>query len=231
MKNKTFLGFIATSSLLLSTSWAFAGAITGTSSSRPNTYNITIEKAELCQSAACSNPFLLGSTTGTFDISSATAGADVGKLIDISGIPLYQTWSHVRVTVSTTFSMAATGACQTNGTNVTNRATPFTGGGGYANSGAGGGGALQTMILPNQAVIRAVGGGLAAYDYTTNGITQTDGASNFTMTIAMSSPYTCTGVMPRIEVQFDTSTAFGYDAGCNFAFPQPPTITITATDP
>ena len=225
MKNIYFFTFITASSLILGSSPTLADAIAGTLSTRPTAYNVTLEKAELCRTAACTNPYVLGSATGTFDISSAAAGAEVGKLIDISGIPLYQTWTHVRVTVSSTFSMAATGACQTNGTSVTNRATAL---GAYANAGAAGGGALQTMVLPNQAVIAAA---VAGYTYSTNGITQTDGATNFTMTIALTSPYTCKGVMPRIEVQFDTSNAFGYTAACTFSFPQPPTITITATDP
>ena len=51
------------------------------------------------------------------------------------------------------------------------------------------------------------------------------------MTIALAEPYTCTGEMPRVEIQFDTSQAFGYTAGCGVMFPQPPTITITAEDP
>lgn len=214
----------------MGTNQVLADAIAGTVGARPDTYNVTIEKVELCRSTACSNPFVLGSVSGTFDIASATAGADIGKLVDISGIPLYQTWTHVRTTLSAQFSMAmSTGACRTNGTDIAARNTAFAG---YNNGAAAGNGALQTMYLPNQAVIQTAAG-LGAYNYSNNGITQTDDAASFTMITALSSPYTCTGVMPRVEVKLDTSAAFGYVGACanNMTFPQPPTLTITATDP
>ncbi len=209
---------------------AEAGEITGTSSGRPNTYNVTVTKAELCRSAACVDPFVLGTVSGTFDIASALAGQEVGKLVDITGVPLYQTWSHVRLTISSTFSLAADdGTCATNGTDNTNRGAVLAGLGNAVASGGGGAGTLQTMVLPNQASVIAAG--IVGFDYSTYGITQTDSASDFTMTVALSAPYTCKGEMPRVQVQFDTAEAFGYNGGCNFTFPQPPTITITATDP
>lgn len=231
MKQFSLSAFVAASCLLIGAGSASAGAIAGTGSGRPTTYNVTVNKVELCRSSACVAPFVLGTVTGTFDIASATAGQEVGKLIDLSGIPMYQTWTHARITVSSTFSMAADDTtCATNGTNITNRDADLTGGlANFVVSGGGGAGSLQTMVLPNQARVAALIGG---FDYTTYGITQTEDASEFTMTVALSAPYTCTGEMPRIEVQFDTSEAFGYNTACNaFAFPQPPTITITATDP
>lgn len=230
MTKLSFPIFVVASCVIVGSGAAQAGQITGTSSGRPTTYNVTVTKAELCRTSACANPFVLGTVSGTFDIASANAGQEVGKLIDISGIPLYETWSHVRITVSTTFSLAADdGTCATNGTNNTNRAAALAGLGNAVASGGGGAGTLQSFALPNQAAV--VAAGVAGFQYSTYGVTQTDGASEFTMIVALSSPYTCKGEMPRIEVQFDTSEAFGYDGGCNFTFPQPPTITITARDP
>jgi hypothetical protein len=205
---------------------AHAGAITGTTGSQATRYDVTVKKVELCRSSSCSDPFVLGTKTAIFDIASANAGAEVGQFINLEGIPLFQTWSHVRVTLSTTFTITGDdGTCRTNGGTGVRTA--------FSSGAASGGTALAaTMELPNQATVRAAGGGLATFDYSDYGITQTDGASEFTMTVALSSPYTCKGEMPRVEVGFDTSEGFGHTGGaCNVIFPQPPTVTITATDP
>ncbi len=202
-----------------------ASPITGTNSGQATRYDVTITKVELCRSATCTAPFVLGSSSKVFDIASASVGEEVGKFIDLEGIPLFQTWSHVRVTMSTSFVISGDdGTCKTNGGSGTRAAFL---------AGAASGGAVlpATMQLPNQATVQAVPG-LAGFNYSTYGITQTDGASQFTMTIALASPYTCKGELPRIDVKFDTSQAFGHGGGaCTVTFPQPPTVTITAEDP
>lgn len=211
---------------LFGSSFGKADPIAGTQSGAVTRYDVNVLSVELCRSSSCDNPFVMGSGNKVFDIASVGAGAEVGQFIDLAGIPLHETWTHVRVTLDTTFTIQADdGTCQTSAGAAGTR------GAFLAAAASAGTSAARQIELPNQATIRAAGGGLAAYDYTTNGIVQTDGANTFQMTIAMSSPYICTGEMPRIEVQFDTSQAFGYVAGCGVMFPQPPTITITALDP
>jgi len=212
--------------VIASNSIAYAGAITGTTGVSASRYDVTVTKVELCQEAACTNTFTLGQTTKTFDIASASAGADVGNYISLKGIPMFRTWSHVRATLSTDFSITANdGTCMTNGNTSANR-------GAWAASVAAGAAGTETasvLKLPNSALVVAALG--AGFNYTTYGIIQTDSATSFTMTTALSTPYTCIGKMPRVEIKFDTSAAFGYTGGCGQMFPQPPTITITASDP
>ncbi len=208
---------------LLNVQASYAGAIGGTTGAAVDRYDVTVTKVELCRSSVCSNPYTLGSGAKVFDIASAAAGGEVGKFIDLSSIPMYQTWSHVRVTMSTTFTISADdGTCQTRAGAAGAR------GAWTAGAASGGAQAARQLELPNQALVAASIGG---FTYSTYGIDQTDGATSFTMTIALSSPYQCKGEMPKIEVKFDTSEAFGYTGGCAQMFPQPPTITITATDP
>lgn len=204
---------------------AYAGAITGTTGTSASSYKVTVSKVELCRSSACSNPFVLGQATKVFDIASAAVGSDVGNYISLKNIPLYQTWTHVRVTLSTDFTITANnGTCMTNGNTSANRGAWAAGTG----AGAAGTETASVLKLPNEALVKA---SIPGFTYTTYGIVQTDDATQFTMTVALSTPYVCKGVMPRVAVKFDTSEAFGYTAGCGQMFPQPPTITITAFDP
>ena len=216
---------------------AFAGAITGVPSAAATRYDVTVTKVELCRSTACTNPFTLGSKTKVFDIAAAAVGSDVGTYISLKDIPLWQTWTHVRVTLSTAFTIKGEGTaapgCMTDGSTSAGR-------GAWAQPAAtvAGTSTASVLHLPNQALITALPG-MGAFTYSTYGITQVDNATSFTMTVAMTTPYTCKGVMPRIEVKFNTSEGFGYiDANasgtCNAGdamFPHPPTITITASDP
>ncbi|OEJ68890.1 hypothetical protein [Magnetovibrio blakemorei] len=204
-------------------------AIPGTTAAA-DSYEITVTKVELCRTSACAAPYTLGSGNKTFDISSATAGADVGQYISLEDIPLYQTWSHVRVTISTTISIKGQGtdnapqACKT-GTGLASGAHTAVGTGVVAV----GAGTLQSLVIPNDNV-----GGLATADYTAFNFAKTAGAATATITYALSTPYTCKGTLPRIEVKFNTSAALGLvqtGAGTCGVFPRPPDVTITATDP
>lgn len=201
---------------------AAADPIPGTNSAPAAVYEVNVLQAELCRSAACTNPYILGSGNQVFDIGSVSAGAEVGQFVDLQNIPLFETWSHVRVTLDTTFTIQGGDAnCQTGG-------GPGTRGAFLAGVAGPGNGTPTQMELPNEAIIPG------AYTYASDNIVQTDGDPTFMVTVPLTQPYTCTGEMPRIEVQFDTSQAFGYNAGggCGGAiFPQPPTITVTAFDP
>lgn len=197
-----------------------------------DTYNISISKVELCRTSACSNPYVIGSGSKTFDISSSTAGADVGGFVNVEGIPLYQTWSHVRVTLGTTITISAAGtdnngvACSTNSANGASSHTAL------GVPSAGGTGTLQTFVVPNAG---GVAGGPIASEYTTFNMTKVDNSSSMTVLYPLTSPYICTGVMPKIAVEFNTQNTMKFlDAGggaCTLAYPMPPTVTITVSDP
>jgi len=179
--------------VIASNSIAYAGAIAGTVGAAATRYDVTITKVELCQEAACTNTYTLGQTTKTFDIASASAGADVGNYISLKGIPKFRTWSHVRVTLSTAFTIQGEGPlCMTDGSAGTRAglATPVATVAGTSTASA--------LQLPNQATVRGLPGA-GAFTYTTYGIIQTDNATSFTMTVALSKPYTCKGKMPRVE--------------------------------
>jgi len=200
---------------------------------RPSIYEVTIKKVEICQDVACSTSYTIGESDKPFDISSATAGAEVGSFIDISGIPLYQTWTHVRVTISSTFSVGATwtdgdgDACGTSNPTVASGHAAV-----YAGS-VGGTATAANFVIPNVGFSTII-----QSDYDTYNLTKANGAATATIIFPLTAPYTCTGIMPKIEVQFDTSAGFGYLPGtaagvgtaCQ-AFPMPPTVTITVTDP
>jgi len=230
MKKKLFLPISFVVGALLS--FEAEAAIPGTAA-QASTYQITVTQVELCQDSACTVSFLIGSGSKSFDIAASTAGADVGNYIDISNIPLHQTWSHVRVTISTTISVGATwndgdgDACGTsNATQASGHAAVYAASVGGTATGA-------DFVIPNvgfSTVVQA--------DYDGFNLSKANGASTATITYPLTTPYTCKGVMPLIEVQFNTSTAFGYIPGtaagvgtaCQ-AFPRPPDVTITATDP
>jgi len=217
---------IAALLVIVSNSIAYAGAITGTTGAPASRYDVTVTKVEVCQDAACTNSFTVGQTTRTFDIASAAVGADVGSYISLKGIPMFKTWTHVRATLSTDFTITANdGTCATNGSGAAGGNRGAWGAGANLAAGAETASVLQ---LPNEAFVQGALG--AGFNYATYGIAQSDDATSFTMTVALSTPYTCIGKLPRIEIKFNTSEAFGH-AACTQLFPQPPTITITASDP
>jgi len=224
--------FILVSAFFASVSLTVEAAIPGTAA-QPSTYNITITKAELCRSSACSNPFLLGSGNKSFDISAASAGADVGNFVDISQIPLFQTWTHVRVTISSTISVGATWTDGDGDACGTSNATQASGHAAVYAASAGGTAAAANFVIPNVGFST-----IAQADYDGFNLSKTNGASTATVTYPLTAPYVCKGVMPHIAVEFNTASAFGYIPGtaagagtaCQ-AFPRPPDVSITVFDP
>jgi hypothetical protein len=213
---------------------AAAGAATPGTSASPTGYKVTVTKVELCRTSACSSPFVIGSVTRDFDIASATAGSDVGSYISLSGIPLYQTWSYVRVTLDPAFVITASGnddqgtACNTDSTDASSGHTAL----GIATAVAA---SAQTLYVPDYNAF-AAGVPSQAADFTPKNLDKTAGG-NLTVLYPLTSPYTCKGTMPKIEVKFDTSNSVNfYDingagaGGQCRAYPMPPTVTITVTD-
>ena len=230
---KQFIGIgILSSVVLFSSVSSSLSAIPGTAT-QPSTYQITISQIELCQDANCATSYVIGSGSSSFDISSAAAGAEVGGYVDISGIPLFQTWSHVRVTISTTISVGGTWTDGDGDNCGTSNAAQASGHAAVYSASVGGTATPANFVIPNVGFSTIV---LA--DYTAANMTKANGANTATITYPLTTPYTCKGPMPRIEVQFNTGSAMGFVDGtaagvgtaCQ-AFPRPPSVTITVSDP
>lgn len=90
-------------------------------------YEIQIQQVEFCKSSACSDPFLVASTSQTFDISSVGVGAAVGNYANLDNVPA-GIYTHVRSTISPsiTFSAAAAGNCASGRTGYTEIYNPTT---------------------------------------------------------------------------------------------------------
>ena len=87
-------------------SFVFGQVFAADNIATPSTYKVTMKKVELCTSAGCLNPTLLAEKDGTFNIASATAGADVGDWISSFALEVGLTYTHIKATLSTTMTMA-----------------------------------------------------------------------------------------------------------------------------
>ena len=73
--------------------------------STPTKYEVTMKKVELCTSSACTTTTVLAEKDGTFDIASASAGADVGSWITGYALEVGTTYTHIKATISSTFTI------------------------------------------------------------------------------------------------------------------------------
>lgn len=210
-------------------SWSFAQT-TGPATR----YDVQVQQVELCTGNGggngCDNPFVVGTGNKTFDIASASVGAQVGSYASTAGIPVGVTYSHVRVTLSRTFTIVGTvtgvtgvggtGNCRTGGTDATGF-TATTGGTGLNTAGTA---TAQLLNVPNA---NAFGAGIPTFP---SSFKVTDNDPIMTMTIALTAPFTAALNQPTINVSFNTQTAVGASndgtGGCRM-FPQPPSVSIT----
>ena len=88
--------------LLFNKSYAASGSGPATE------YKVTMKKVELCEDSACATSTTVGDKNMPVDIASATAGADVGSYAPTTGLPLGKTYTHLRVTISRTFTVTGT---------------------------------------------------------------------------------------------------------------------------
>ena len=70
-------------------------------------YTITMKKVELCEDVACTTSIVVGERDMEADIAGSTAGADVGNFAPTTGLPMGKTFTHIRVTISRTFTITA----------------------------------------------------------------------------------------------------------------------------
>ncbi len=168
-------------------------------------YNITVNKAELCSSAACADPFVVANASKGFDIASGTVGSAIGSYTSLESLPKDRTFTHIRVTLSRTIGVAGStadpgnvgGTCGTDSGDAS--ATPTIAGVGII----GGGGTEQNLVAPDEA---AFGGGTVppVGSYAALGITLTS-ATEMTFMTALATPFTMTDVPPVIDIAFETA--------------------------
>ncbi len=217
-------------------------------SGQASEYSITMSKVELCSDSACTTAVTLSDGSRSFDIASSSAGADVGSYAEITGLRTGDTFSHVRVTISRTFTITGyaddtgtgNGWCRTNAGAQANNTT-FAPGNHEANGTDAENNAVSqsmTIMDDNQGApgpsTNDAGNLGAAWNYNTPtfATSMTISGNDVLLIYAMSSPFTVAEVMPTVEVKFNTSTAMGVhktaanNAGCNL-YPAEPSVTIT----
>ena len=99
--------YLLTSLICLNSFQAFG--VTGAAT----TYKITMKKIELCTGAplanehdtTCTGAVVVGTGNTTFNISSVTAGADVGNFVSTAGLPIGTTFTHARPTMNREFTI------------------------------------------------------------------------------------------------------------------------------
>lgn len=221
--------------ILLFTFFIIERGYTASGEGQPTQYQVTMKKVELCTDLACTAPYVVGERDMDADIASVTAGADVGNFAPTTGIPPGIVYTHLRVTISRTFTITASisvdgGLCRTDGgDNAT--ATQMTVG---ASSGTA---VAETMYLVNAGSYGAsdgtrdgaVGSSNIDIDYSSpsSAKSMTVSGDNAVMTYELTSPYQKTLRAPVIKVKFNTATAVGVeDTACSMWINEP-TVSIT----
>ena len=220
--------------ILLFTFFIIERGYTASDEGQPTQYQVTMKKVELCTDLACTAPYVVGERDMDADIASVSAGADVGNFAPTTGIPPGIVYTHLRVTISRTFTITASisvdgGLCRTDGgDNAT--ATQMTVG---ASSGTA---VAETMYLVNAGSYGAsdgtrdgaVGSSNIDIDYSSpsSAKSMTVSGDNAVMTYELVSPYQKTLRAPVIKVKFNTSTAVGVeDTACSMWINEP-SVTI-----
>jgi hypothetical protein len=221
--------------ILLLTFFIIERGYTASDEGQPTQYQVTMKKVELCTDLACTAPYVVGERDMDADIASVSAGADVGNFAPTTGIPPGIVYTHLRVTISRTFTITASisvdgGLCRTDGgDNAT--ATQMTVG---ASSGTA---VAETMYLVNAGSYGAsdgtrdgaVGSSNIDIDYSSpsSAKSMTVSGDNAVMTYELTSPYQKTLRAPVIKVKFNTATAVGVeDTACSMWINEP-TVSIT----
>ena len=211
--------------------------------STPTKYEVTMKKVELCTSSACTTTTVLAEKDGTFDIASASAGADVGSWITGYALEVGTTYTHIKATISSTFTIRGyLTDDDSNGLSedyCVTAASPITASSGtspaiVAESSATTNADMSWMV-PNRedADNGAFYGSTTATTFDANGITKVNDAATFTWIGALSSSYTPTASSaPKITIKFDVTSqlqAAGVSNQCGI-YVKPPKVSVTLTD-
>ena len=217
-----------------------ASAYSADNIATPTKYQLTMKKVELCSSITCSNSTVLAEKDGTFNIASTSAGADVGNWITAFALEVGRTYTHIKATISTTFTIAGyTTNSDISSDNCLTAASPNTASdhaqGPIVAGSSSTSGADMSWILPNK--LDADNGspyGDLTTSFSDNGVTKGNAASTFIWTGALSSSYIpTTNSAPKITIKFDVtnqlkSTQAGADT-C-YMWIEPPTVGVTLSD-
>ena len=217
----------------------FAGTITGT----PTKYETTMTKFELCTSSACTTTTVLGTKTATFNIASASAGADVGDWISSFSLEVGTTYTHVQATINVTFTIAGyitdddsngltADYCVTSASPATaaSATTPA-----IVVESSSTTNADMARVVPN---MTGTDYGDLTSSFNTNGITKTDDASTITWIGALTSSYTPTASSaPKFTMSFDVTNmlqAYGTEVSSGVydcaIYVKPPAVSISISD-
>ena len=219
--------------VLLFTFFIIERGYTASDEGQPTQYQVTMKKVELCTDLACSTTYTVGERDMDADIASVSAGADIGAYAPTTGIPPGIVYTHLRVTISRTFTVTANistsgASCKTDGGNNAT-ATQMTLGlkNGLAAA------VPETMFLNdegeyNPANGTKAGGGAMDVDYSDpeSAKAMTVSGDTAVMTYELVSPYQKTLRAPIIKVKFNTATAIGVDDTACAMFINEPTVTI-----
>ena len=175
-------------------------------------YIVTMKKVELCEDSACATSTTVGDSSKPVNIASVSAGADIGSYAPTTGLPLGTTFSHLRVTVSRTFTV--TGSVTAGSTDcVTDGGTDSTA---THLLDAGTGTAVSTTMYLSDADGYAVSDGdndadqiTMSYSSPTYATTMTVSGDTAVMIYKLTSDYTVGLRAPTIKVIFNTDTALG----------------------
>ena len=170
--------------------YANCPTIDGTETCGPaTTYQITVEKVEFCTSSACANPVTVASSTTSFNIASAAAGAAVGEYANLDSVDA-GIYTHVRTTLSPNVSYLAPveGGCS-----AVTSSTP-----------------VSVATIPNLAVLLQASQNEdfnLAYDGT-----------NLIHRFELSSPIAISkaGSLPQVQIDFSTSNAHICHGGVSY---------------
>ena len=221
--------------ILLLTFFIIERGYTASDEGQPTQYQVTMKKVELCTDLACSTTYTVGERDMDADIASVSAGADIGAYAPTTGIPPGIVYTHLRVTISRTFTVTASisvdgGLCRTDGGNNAN-ATQMTVG---ASSGTA---VAETMYLVNAGSYGASDGTRdgdegssnidIGYSSPSSAKTMSVSGDNAVMVYELTAPYQKTLRAPVIKVKFNTATAIGVeDTACSMYINEP-SVTIS----
>ena len=204
----------------------------------PSTYQITMKKVELCISRDGLTCTLLAEKDGTFNIASATAGNDVGDWISSFALDVGTTYTHLKVTLSSTMQMAG----YTTNSNISSdycvtESSPNTAS--TASQGAIVDGSDATTnasmdyVVPNKETADN-GTPYDTVDYASYGINRVNDAATFTWIGALTSSYTPLPTSsPKITIKFDVTNQLKsaqQAADACFMWLEPPSVSVTLSD-
>ena len=199
-------------------------------------YSVTMKKVELCSTSACSSPTVVATGSQGIDIAGMSAGAEAASFGSTSGLPVGSTFTHLRVTLSRTFTIQSTvtdgsNTCTTDGSTEANATTLHVG---TKNDTSG---KTDTTFYIADADDYGSGGNIGiSYDTPTYAVSMTVAqpeTGQMQMIYKLASSYTVGPIAPKIKVSFDTSAAVGgsVDQGgtCRM-WPNEPVVTIALTE-